>query len=156
MLCLGLLTSSSLVGSKNTQQEFTSHRGASVTKSCLNAAEDTLPSKKPPTKRQRAALPQRRRWLPAREGASSARVSGHSAEGVGRRTVTSSPRSPRGALSPQQGGGKGCRVPLWRLLPSGESSSRRHSRLERTGEVLQKVLLGNALLLKATAKTSLC
>lgn len=104
MLCLRLLTSSSLLGSKKIQQqEFTSHLGATITESwewrCLIAAEDTLPLKKTHTKPQHAALQRRGRGLLAGEEASSAGASGRGAEGVGRRTATTSPESPQGALS---------------------------------------------------------
>lgn len=71
---------------------------------------------------------------------------------VGRRMATATPESPQKALSPEQGGS----VPLWRLLLSGESSSRERSCLERTDEVLQKVFWGNVLLLKASTEISLC
>lgn len=104
MLCLRLLTSSSLLGSKKIQQQFTSHLGATITESwewrCLIAAEDTLPLKKPHTKPQHAALQRRGRGPLAGEEASSAGASGRGAEGVGRRTATTSPQSPRGALPP--------------------------------------------------------
>lgn len=146
-----------LVGSKKIQQqEFTSHLGATITKSWewqrLIAAEDTVFPKQPHTKPQNVAPAAKEEGV-IRWGKSQLCMSQQLwHRRVGRRMDTTTPESPQKALSPRQGGS----VPLWRLLLSGESSSRERSCLERTGEVLQKVFWGNVLLLKASTEISLC